>query len=132
MGALSDYYKNKMLVHAFSGGEWTPPSSYYGALFSTAPNGAGGGTEVAGGSYAREAFTCTTVAALSSNAAEFEFPVATTDHGAIAGYGVYDAATGGNMVAYHVADDNPAKTYNTGETIRIPQGYLTIQLQDLA
>lgn len=132
MGALSSYYKNKIMTHVFSGAAWVPPTTYYASLFLTAPDGSGTGTEVFGGSYTRKVFSCTTIAARSSNAEEFEFPISTQDHGAIAGYGVYDAATGGNMVAYHVANDTPAKTYNTGETIRVPQGYLSIELQDLA
>lgn len=126
MGSLTDYFENKIVSHVFSGVAWTPPTTYYASLYTAAPGEAGGGTEVTGGVYARVAFTCSTSGSVASNVALVEFPVSTSDHGNIAAVGIHDAATGGNMCAFHAL--SPARTYNTGETIRIPVGLLTLTL----
>lgn len=54
MTALSDYLEMKILDHVFRNVIYTPPTTIYLALFSVAPTDAGGGTEIVGGSYARQ------------------------------------------------------------------------------
>jgi len=53
MSALSDYLENKLIDHILRGQTLTAPANVWIALFTAAPNDAGGGTEVSGGSYAR-------------------------------------------------------------------------------
>ena len=56
MGAAqaSDYLENKLIDHLFRAGTFAKPTALWVALFTGAPGDAGGGTEVSGGSYARE------------------------------------------------------------------------------
>lgn len=126
MGSLTDYFENKVVSHVFSGMAWTPPATFYASLFTVAPGEAGGGTEATAGAYARVAFTCSTSGSVASNVAQVEFPVSTSDHGSIAAVGIHDAVSAGNLCAFHAL--SPTKTYNTGETIRIPVGQLTLTL----
>lgn len=127
MGSLTDYFENKIVSHVFSGTAWTPPTSYYASLFTAAPGEAGGGTEATAGAYARVAFTCSTTGSVSANAGIVEFPVSTTDHGTITAIGIHDALSAGNLCAFHLL--SPTKSYNSGETIRVPVGQLTLTLE---
>lgn len=127
MGSITNYFENKIVSHVMSGTAWTPPTTYYAALFTATPGETGGGTEASAGAYARQACTFMTTASEAENAAQIEFPVSTSDHGTITAVGLYDAATSGNLVAFHAL--SPTKTYNTGETIRIPAGEFTITLE---
>lgn len=123
-GSFTDYMENKVISHALSGAAWTPVTTYYVGLFISSPGETGGGTEATGGAYARQPITFTTTGSVASNAAQIEFPVSSSDHGAVVDIGLFDAITGGNLVAYN--DLSPTKTYNTGETIRITAGSFTV------
>ena len=61
MAGFSDYLEDKVLDHVFGGNAYTAPSTLYVALYTVAPSifrfnsgDLGGGTEVSGGSYARQ------------------------------------------------------------------------------
>jgi hypothetical protein len=70
-------------------------------LFTVAPGETGGGTEVSGGGYARQSFTLTAASGgATSNAADITFGPATANWGTIVAVGIFDAATGGNMLMY--------------------------------
>ena len=56
-GAMSDYLENKLTDHVFSGTAYTAPTTIYIALFTSACSDSATGTEVSGGSYARQAVT---------------------------------------------------------------------------
>ena len=51
MAALSDYSEKLLLDWAMTTGSATRPTAWYVALYTAAPNDAGGGTEVTGGGY---------------------------------------------------------------------------------
>lgn len=126
MAALSDYLENALLDHSLGTSSFTAPASVYVALFTTAPTDAGGGTEVTGGGYAREQVVFAAAAAgRASNTASVEYAVATADWGTVSHLGIFDAATGGNLL-YHGAA-NP-KTIEAGDSLRIQAGNLTITL----
>ncbi len=79
----------------------------YFALFTVAPTAGGGGTEVTGGSYARKgmAANSTNFAVISStsplvNSVAIAFPLATVAWGTVVAWGIYDAATAGNLMFY--------------------------------
>jgi hypothetical protein len=70
----------------------------------------------------------------AATTAAIEFPVATADWGTVTYAAVYDAATGGNMLAYAQLTD-PAdfvtalpKTIESGDVFRISSGNLKIRL----
>lgn len=97
MSALSDYAENKLLDHILRVATFTMPAGLFVALFTSATDDAAGGTEVTGGSYARQSMTAVAaVAGASSNAASINFPnmpAVTVTHVA-----VHDAVTAGNRL----------------------------------
>ena len=100
MGSKSDYLENKILDHVLGQASFTQPTPYL-ALYTTAPNDAGGGTEVSGGSYARQAVAASFGAASggsSANTADISFPQATALWGEIEAFGLLDASGAGNLL----------------------------------
>lgn len=106
----SNYLQTNILNYVLKGAAFTPPSNLYLALFTTAPALDGtGGTEVSftGTGYARVSIASTgsswsapSGAGLTyTNINELTFPVpGSTAWGTITYSGLYDAATGGNLM----------------------------------
>ena len=130
MAALSDYIENKLIDWLLRGQSFTPPATVYVGLFTASGSDAGGATEVSGGSYARAAVTSalaawagtqgagTTVASTgssgtTSNNAAITFPAPTANWGTVTAFGVFDAASGGNLLFY--ANLSSSKTINNGD-----------------
>jgi hypothetical protein len=127
MAAISDYYENKIIDHMLRAQAFTPPSTIYLALYTVAPTDAGGGTEVSGGGYARQAITLSAASAgATSNSADITFPTATADWGTIVAVGIFDISTGGNLLWY--GNLTQSKTVNNGDTFKINAGDLDITL----
>lgn len=127
MANLSDYYENKIIDHMFRNQAFTPPSTLYLALYTVAPSDAGGGTEVSGGSYARQSFTLTAASGgASSNSADITFPTATANWGTIVAVGILDASTGGNLLMW--GNLASSKIVNSGDTFKINAGDLDITI----
>ena len=124
-GNLTNYLENKLLDHFLGTTAYTMPNPVYVALFTVAPGDAGGGTEVTGGSYARQtaAFSAASSGA-TSNSGNIDFtgmPAATTV--AIA---LFDASTSGNMLVHGTLTTN--KQTDAGDTLRIATGDLDISI----
>lgn len=130
MAMLSNYLSNKLLDWLWRAQTYTPPATLYVALYTVAPSASGGGTEVSGGSYARVGVTGslanwagsqgagTTVASsgtsgTTSNNNAITFPAPTAAWGSIAAFGVFDAASAGNLLLY--GSLTTAKTVNSGD-----------------
>lgn len=112
----SDYLENKLVDHLFRTTAFVKPTALYVALFTAAPSDLGGGTEVAGGSYARanlapldtnwKATQGGTSGASSgtggqtSNAVAITFPVPTGNWGTVTHFGIFDAASAGNLLIW--------------------------------
>ena len=129
MAGFSDYLEDKVLDHVFGGTAYTAPSTLYVALYTVAPTDTGGGTEVSGGAYARQtaAFTVSgTNPTTASNSAAIEYPTATADYGTVVAVGVFDASSGGNLLAY--ANLDTSKVVSTGDVFRFNTGDLDITL----
>lgn len=131
-GSFSDYLENKVLDHVYGGGDFTRPATLYVGLFTAEPNDAGGGTEVSGGDYARAAVTndATNFPAASggakSNGTDIVFPPATGSWGTVSAIGIFDASSGGNLLAWATLAAN--KAVESGDTLEIPAGDLDITL----
>jgi hypothetical protein len=128
---MSDYLENKIIDFLFRGQTYTPPTTLYIALFTTADNDAGAArVEVSGGSYARVAVTsslanwagtqgaATTVASTgttgtTSNNNAITFAAPTANWGTVQGIGIMDALTGGNELWY--GSLATSKTVNSGD-----------------
>lgn len=124
--SFSNYLENKVLLHVFGATAYTAPSTLYVALFTSDPGETGSGTEVSGGSYARQTAAFTVVNNQASNTAAVEFPTATGSWGTITYAAVYDAASGGNLLAYGAL--TTSKTIASGDVLRIPAGDFDINL----
>ena len=121
----SDYLKAVILNHVLRATVYTSPATVYAALFTVAPTDAGGGTEVTGGSYTREAITFAAPAGGQvSDSADVLFPIATADWGTIVAFAVFDMPTGGNML-YWAALAAPREIL-TNDQFRFPSGQLIV------
>jgi hypothetical protein len=128
MAEFTDYMENKIIDHMLRNQSFSPPSTVYLALFTAAPGETGGGTEVSGGAYARQAVTLSAASGgASSNSADITFPTATADWGTITHCALMDASTGGNMLMYTPLD--ASKTVDNGDTLKFNSGDLDIEVQ---
>ena len=124
-GNLSNYLENKLIDHFLGTTTFTKPSAVYVALFTVAPDDTGGGTEVSGGSYARQTATFTAASSgATSNDSNIDFvnmPAATT-----VAIGIFDNLTTGNLLLWGTLTAN--KTTDAGDTLRIATGDLDITI----
>lgn len=128
MAEFSDFLENKIIDHMLRNQAYTRPATVYVALFTTATNDAGGGTEVSGGAYARQdAGLSAAAGGASSNAADITFPQATADWGTVTHLALMDAISGGNMLMHSILD--ASKTINNGDTFKINLGDLDITVE---
>jgi hypothetical protein len=109
-------------------GSATRPTSWHLALFTSSPAEDASGTEVStsGTAYARQSAAFTVSGNTASNTSAIEFPTATASYGTVSHVGVYDASTGGNLLAY--AALTTSKAIDTGDVLRVPAGDLDITL----
>lgn len=137
MSQASDYLEGKVLDTIASlgsidlaTGTITAGTGGHIALFTSAPSDAGGGTECSGGSYAREAVGASGFGAASggaiTNTSEFKWADATADWGTVTHIGLFDAATGGNLLVYGALTSSVAIT--NGDIFKIPASGFTIQM----
>lgn len=128
-GSFSDYAENKVLDHIVGKTSFTMPSVYV-ALFTAAPSDSGGGTECSGGSYARKSTAGADWAAAASgatsNANAITFVTPTGSWGTVVAFGLFDASTSGNLLAW--ADLTTNQAIGTGNTVSFAAGDLDITL----
>ena len=124
--SFSDTFETRVLTWVFTNSSATRPTAWYVALFTSAPNDAGGGTEVSGGAYARQAVTFSVSGNTATNSGAIEYPTATAGYGTVTHVGIFDASSGGNLIAY--AALTASKTIDTGDVLRLPAGDLDVTL----
>ena len=124
--SFSNTFETTVLTWVFTTSSATRPTAWYIALYTASPSDPGGGTEVTGGGYARQAVTFTVSGNTASNTAAIEWPVATAGYGTVTDVGVFDAASGGNLIAY--AALTTSKAIDTGDVFRLPAGDLDVTL----
>lgn len=130
-GSFSDYLEDKLLKHVFTNTAYTSPTALYVALYTVAPTDAGGGTEVStsGTNYARQLATFTVSGSnptQAANSAAVEWGTAASTWGTIVAGAVFDAASGGNMLAW--ADLTNNKTIASGDVFRFPTSSFVVTL----
>jgi hypothetical protein len=102
----------------------------YFALFTSAPNESGGGTECSGGNYSRVSVTnnATNFPASSSgvkaNGTAVTFPTASGNWGTVTAFGVFDASTSGNLLYF--GSLSASRSVTSGDTARFAAGDFTI------
>ena len=124
--SFSNTFETRVLTWVFTSGSATRPTAWYVALFTTNPAEDASGTEVSGGGYARQSATFTVSGNTASNGGAIEYPTATAGYGTVSHVGVFDASSGGNLIAY--AALTTSKTIDTGDVLRIPADDLDITL----
>ena len=124
--SFSDTFETTVLTWSFTTSSATRPTEWHIALYTASPSDPGGGTEVSGGGYARQAVTFTVSGNTASNNAAIEWPVATAAYGTVTDVGVFDASSGGNLIAY--AALTTSKAIDTGDVFRLPSGDLDVTL----
>lgn len=134
MAAMSDDLENKLINHIFRNTDYARPANIYLALFTAAPSDSGGGTEVSGGSYARQAVATgassgwdAASGGATANTGVVTFPTATADWGTITHVGVFDASTSGNLMFHGALSSN--KTVSNGDIFRFNAGEFDIAFQ---
>jgi len=145
MAAMSNFLENKIIDQIFRGQAYSFPSTLYVGLFTTGPSDTGGGTEVSGGDYARASVAASlanfagtqgagTTSASSgdtgttSNNASITFVTPGATWGTVSAFGVFDAATGGNLLFYGTL--SISKTINQGDTVTFPAASLSVQIDN--
>jgi len=125
MSAMSDYLENEILDHILSVGSYTMPSAVYVGLSTGSFNDDNSGTELTGNNYSRVAATCSAAASgTASNSAAIEFAAATGSWGSVSHFGIFDAASSGNLLIHGAF--TVAKTIASGDILKIPTGDLDI------
>jgi hypothetical protein len=127
MAEMSTYLEDALINATLRNTSYTSPSVVYLGLYTSDPTDADTGTEVSGGSYARQAITFGAPSnGVTTNTAAIEFPQATGTWGTIGWIGIEDALTGGNLL-YHSPLD-ASKTIASGDIFKIAIGSLSVTL----
>lgn len=138
--SYSNYLEEKLLKHAFMGVSYGSNSTTYVGLLTAVSNDGGAYTEVSGNNYARmplygsgasqnlEFTAVVSGPSYVSNTSDITFPTATGSWGTVTHAGVFDASTGGNLLAYAELTDpadfttsNP-KLITSGDVFRFQGG----------
>ena len=123
-GNLSNYLENKVLDHILGTTSYTMPTTYL-ALYTVAPTDSTSGTEVTGGSYARQAISFNAASSgAATNDANVDFsgmPTAT-----VVAVAICDDLTSGNILIY--GSLTSSRSVVSGDTLRISSGDLSISL----
>lgn len=120
----------RLLDYLFGNASPTSVGTLYFALFTSAPSASGGGTEVSGGSYARVSVTNNstnfpaTSGNIKSNGTAIVFPTATANWGTITSWGVFDASSAGNLLAY--GNLTSSQTVNSGDGFQFAIGQFSV------
>jgi hypothetical protein len=129
MAALSDHAEKLLLDWMLTNGSVTRPTAWYVGLYTSATNDAGGGTEVSGNGYARQAVTfaaATSVTGTTSNTNAPTFTAAGGNWGVITHIAIHDALTGGNTL-FHGAM-TASKEIDDGDSLQFAIGNIDITL----
>jgi len=117
------YLDNAFVNAALRNTPFASPPTVYAALFTVAPTAGGGGTEVAGGGYARQAVMFTLPAnGVTSNAADVIFPIAMAPWGTLVAFGLYDQSVGGNLLYFNML--SVPRSVAVNDQVRFPVGQL--------
>jgi len=127
MAEMSNYLENALINATLRATTFTSPTTVYVGLYTADPTDAGTGTEVSGGSYARQSATFGAPSnGVSTTTADITFPQCTSSWGTVSHIGILDALTTGNLL-YHTPLTT-SKAIDTGDLFKIASGSLTVTL----
>ena len=133
-GSASDYLENALINATLRGAPFPTPNALYIALFTADPTDANiTANEVVGGWYSREDITqggainsgfTSPSNGVTSNAKVLTFPPVTDAQVTITHFGIYDAASGGNLLIH--GPMTTAKTLLVDDVLSFAIGALQI------
>ena len=124
MSALSNHAEALLLKWLMTDETATRPTAWYVALYSAAPSDAGGGTELSGSGYARQAVDFGTGG--STSQADVTFTASGGNWAEATHIGIFDASTSGNLL-WHGALTAP-KQIDDGDSIVFGAGDIDLSL----
>ena len=129
---ITTYFMNCIMGNVFRT-QTSPaiPSTLYIGLSTTTPSVSGSGvTEPSGGSYSRVSLSnlSTPSNGTIKTTGDIAFPESSADWGTITHYVIYDALTGGNLLAYESLDK--ARVVQSDTQCRFSKGNISITLQN--
>tara|TARA_Y100000401_G_C8249685_1_gene187454 strand:+ start:305 stop:691 length:387 start_codon:yes stop_codon:yes gene_type:complete len=125
MTAMSDFLELKVLDHVLGTTAYTQPTSVFIGLSTGTFADDNSGTEITGNGYARQAVTFAAASGgTASSNATVTFPTATGTWGNIQFFGIFDAASSGNLLLHGALSSS--KNITTGDVIRINSGDVTV------
>lgn len=125
MSALSDYAENKILDHILGTSAYTFPSQAYLGLSTGSFADDNSGTELTGNNYSRVAINFDAASGgTTDNSAAVEFAAATGSWGAVSHFGIFDAASSGNLLIHGAFSSS--KTIGSGDILKVAAGDLDV------
>ena len=143
MAAFTNYLENELIKHIFRTGSFTKPTVLGIALFTAVAAGEAGtitevlATNVTSTGYARVelnpdddhwAAAGTSTDGTTHNDEAITFPEALLDWGTVTHFGIYDAASSGELLIY--AQLTAPRTITAGSTPSFAIGALTVQVDN--
>lgn len=129
---FTNFLRDILLDEVWGGTDYTPPTDLYIGLSTTTPNDDGSNVTEPADNYARVTVANNTTqwpaatTGTKSNGETITFNEATGSWGTVTDVLIYDAATGGNLLAYGAL--TTSKTIESGDTASFAAGDLTIEL----
>lgn len=129
MAELSDYMENAIInqMRNVAGPQVAVYVGLFTAVTGLEADSGWSGTEVSGGSYARQlAGLSAASGGASSNASDITFPQATADWGIVSHVALMDAVTSGHVLMWSALD--ATKDVKNGDTFKMLAGDLDVAL----
>ena len=128
MAAMSNYLENEILDHILRNAAFTSPSAVYLGLSTGTFGDDNSGTELTGNNYSRVAVTFDPASGgATDNTGAIEFAAATGTWGTVSHFGLFDQASGGNLLI-NGAFSNGGKAIASGDVLKIDAGDLDITI----
>ena len=124
--SISNFLENEWIKHIFGGTAYVDPAAVYLAI-GTAASDTGVTGEPVGLNYARAAVSFGTASARAiANDVQITFQQASGNWGTMTHWGVYDALTTGNLLAWGTINGGTGTAVNTNDTASMAIGQIVV------
>lgn len=129
MSKFSNYLEEKILSATLQGGTFPTIAGAHLAIFTSSPGEDGSGTECSYTGYGRQAMTFgASNDGVTTTSGQIQFPALTgATPVTVTDIGIYDAATGGNLLYYTNLQNS--KTLTTDDVLSFASGGVTVEVQ---
>ena len=129
-GTFGDFWELEILDHIFNKGAYAAPTIYVGLSTADPLDDNSGLAEPAGNGYARVETAAgdwnAAAAGVTDNANDIAFPEATGSWGSVTHFGLFDALSGGNLLAH--GDLTTPRAIESNDTATFAAGDLDVSL----